>query len=101
MKRGMTGGAHRGPVAATRQRRTIRFVQVLLVVLSGCFLLFGAYAWTARTVGQAVVLIALGIVAIGTAWALSDGPSVRVPTPARLDELATRAEATAIERARN
>ena len=62
-------------------------------------LVFGAYSWTARSAGQAVVLMALGAAAMVTAWALSDGPSVRVPTPARLDELATRAEAAAIERA--
>jgi hypothetical protein len=52
-----------------------------------------------RGIAQVVVLTILGGVAIGAAGLLSDGPSVRIPTPARLDELAGRAEAVAIEKA--
>ena len=37
MKRQMAGGAHRGPVAPNRQRRTIRFVQLLLVLAAAGF----------------------------------------------------------------
>lgn len=99
MKRAATGGAHRGPVAPGRQRRTIRFVQVLLAVIALALVAFGVFSFANRTTGQAVVLLVTGAFAGGAAYLLSDGPSVRVPTPARLDELAGRAERVAMEKA--
>ena len=99
MKRAATGGAHRGPVAPERQRRTIRFVQILLVVIALGLITFGAFSFAERTSTQAIVLLVIGALAGGAAYLLSDGPSVRVPTPARLDELAGRAERVALEKA--
>ncbi|HEX2295201.1 MAG TPA: hypothetical protein VHN37_07830 [Actinomycetota bacterium] len=117
MKRTMTGGTHRGPLGLRRQRRTIRFVQVLLVITAAALLLFAGYAW-GRSAGydagaragdidaprppsgaQTVVLAVLGLVALGGALALQGDGTVRIPTPSRLDELAGRAERQAIERA--
>ena len=108
----MGGGALRGPVAPTRQRKTIRFVQILLVMTAvGTFVFAGiAFARDGAeqsggveprdpSVLQPLVLVVMGLAALATARGLSDGPSVRVPTPARLDELAGRAERVAIERA--
>lgn len=112
----MTGGAHRGPVGLLRQRRTIRFVQTLLVLLAAGLLLFAGYSWgraagfeTARRADeldaprapsavQTVVLGALGFGALGAAVLLQGGP-VRIPVPARLEELAGRAESAAVDRA--
>ena len=100
MKRGMVGGAHRGPVAPSRQRRTVRFTQMLLVLVSGGLMMFAGYSLALdRSLSQVFVLMVLGGIAIGAAGMLSDGPSVRIPTPARLDDLAGRAEAVAIEKA--
>jgi hypothetical protein len=48
--------------------------------------------------GQGVVLVLLGVGALGAALALQ-GPGVRIPTPARLEDLTARAEAAAIDRA--
>lgn len=111
------GGAHRGPVGASRQRRTIRLVQVLLVLISGALMVFAGYSLgrvdgfrTAQastsfdrprppSVAQPVVLMILGAVAIVAAASLQKGESVRMPTPARLDEFVGRAERTAIEKA--
>jgi hypothetical protein len=117
MKRTMTGGTHRGPLGLRRQRRTIRFVQVLLVVTAAGLLLFAGYAW-GRSAGydagaraheidaprppsgaQTIVLAVLGLTALGGAVVLQGDGTVRIPTPARLDELAGRAERQAIERA--
>ncbi|MCA1706061.1 MAG: hypothetical protein LC808_23500 [Actinobacteria bacterium] len=98
MKRAVTGGAHRGPVAPTRQRRTIRFVQLVLGLFSIGMIAFGVYAIGARDASQAGVLMVLGLVFAGAAYLLSDGPSVRIPTPARLDELAGRAEQVALNK---
>ncbi|MDQ3916307.1 MAG: hypothetical protein M3323_13435 [Actinomycetota bacterium] len=117
MKRSMGGGTHRGPVALRRQRRTIRFVQILLVVTAAGLLLFAGYA-LGRTSGydagaeagaidaprrpsnvQTVVLGVLGLAALGGALFLQGDGTVRVPTPARLEELVGRAESQAIERA--
>lgn len=116
MKRGMGGGAHRGPVGLSRQRRTIRFVQLLLVVIAASLLLFAGYSW-GRASGyddgrrsraldqppppagtQAIVLAILGLGALGGALVLQGRGGVRIPTPARLEELAGRAEATLSER---
>ena len=113
----MTGGTHRGPLGLRRQRRTIRFVQILLVVTAAGLLLFAGYAW-GRSSGydagtrageidaprspsgvQTVVLSALGLAALGGALVLQGDGTVKIPTPARLDELAGRAERQAIERA--
>jgi hypothetical protein len=114
----MGGGAHRGPVGITRQRRTLRFVQALLVLVAASLLLFAGYQWgraggfadahTAGTAGgptppsgvQVVALGVLGAAALTAALALQGSGGIRVPTPARLDELAGRAEAAAVERAR-
>jgi hypothetical protein len=113
----MGGGAHRGPVAVTRQRRTLRFVQGLLVVIAAGLLVFAGHQWgrssgfeDARAVAdlggpkqpsaiQVIVLTVLGLAALGAAVALQGPGGIRIPTPARLDELAGRAEAVAVERA--
>lgn len=117
MKRTMGGGAHRGPVGLRRQRRTIRFVQILLIVAAAALLMFAGYA-LGRTSGydagaqagqidaprrpssaQTVVLGLLGIGALAGALFLQGDGSVRVPTPARLEELVGRAETQAIQQA--
>lgn len=113
----MTGGTHRGPLGLRRQRRTIRFVQILLVLTAAGLLLFAGYA-LGRSSGydaglrdgeidapgrpssaQTIVLSLLGLSALGGALLLQGDGTVRIPTPARLDELAGRAEQQAIERA--
>jgi hypothetical protein len=118
MKRQTFGGAHRGPVAPTRQRRTIRIMQVIFLLFAIGLFVFAVFSWLdARTYyfssgpsaylgdppqesyGQAVALAVLAAVSLGAALTLRDGRSVRIPTPASLDELAGRAEATALERA--
>lgn len=116
MKRSLGGGARRGPVGHTRQRRAIRIVQVLLVLGAAGLLLFAGYSWGlssgyergTRTSGldrpaspdawQTIALAALGVLALGAATALQ-GSGVRIPVPARLDELSARAEQAAVERA--
>ena len=98
MKRQAIAGSHRGPVAPTRQRRTLRFVQLCFGAVGFGLIAFGAYSFAERTIPQAVVLVFTGVVSLGAAYLLSDGPSVRIPTPARLDELAGRAEKVAIEK---
>ncbi len=117
MKRAVTGGAHRGPVAPTRQRRTIRFVQILLVLTAAALLVFAGYSYgrvdgyeagqraeaidapREPSIVQPVVLVVLAGAAFGAALLLQERSSVRIPTPARLDELTQRAEQVAIERA--
>lgn len=113
----MGGGTHRGPLGLRRQRRTIRFVQILLVAAAAVLLLFAGYSW-GRSSGyeagaragdidaprepsgsQTIVLGILGLVALGGAVVLQGDGTVRIPTPARLEELAGRAERQAIERA--
>ena len=118
MKRAALGGAHRGPVAPTRQRRTIRFIQLLLVLFAVGLLVFAGYSF-GREAGykdglraeeidapsepslvQGVVLVLLGGIALGGASLLNaGGGAVRIPTPAALDDLAGRAESVALERA--
>lgn len=118
MKRAMTAGSHRGPVAPGRQRRTLRFVQILLVLTAGALIALAGYSY-GRVAGyedarrsdaldaprrpsivQPIVLVALGGVALGAAFLLQDPRGgVRMPTPARLDEFAGRAEQAAIEKA--
>ncbi|MDP9068874.1 MAG: hypothetical protein M3N53_11100 [Actinomycetota bacterium] len=117
MKRAALGGAHRGPVAPTRQRRTIRFVQGLLIAAAIAFFVFSGYAFgraagfdEGRRAGgfdaprdpsvvQAIVLLVLGGVALGGGFLLNGGGTVRLPTPARLEDLAGRAESVAVQRA--
>lgn len=117
MKRSMAGGAHRGPVAPTRQRRTIRFIQLLLVLTAAGLLAFAGYSY-GRADGydagtrateidaprepsqvQTVVLVVIAGLAFAAATMLQESSTVRVPTPSRLDELAGRAEQVAIEKA--
>ncbi|MDQ3986282.1 MAG: hypothetical protein M3280_07255 [Actinomycetota bacterium] len=117
MKRGMGGGAHRGPVAPTRQRRTLRFVQGLLVALAVVLLMFAGYSLGKRagyeegrratdfdaprrpSIAEVVVPGLLGVGVIVGALLLQSQGGIRMPTPARLDELAGRAEDEALERA--
>ncbi|MQB00430.1 MAG: hypothetical protein GEU78_09090 [Actinobacteria bacterium] len=117
MKRQIGGGTGRGPSALGRQRRTIRLVQVLMALLAVGLLTFAGYT-AGRATGfeegrraaaidapaepstvQTVSLVVLGALLLGAAFALQAQGGLRMPTPARLDELATRAEATAIDRA--
>ena len=114
----MAGGAHRGPVAHDRQRKTIRFVQILLVLVAAGLLLFAGYS-AGRSSGydagvqateeesaprkpstaQTIVLSVLALGALGGAYVLGGPEGVRIPTPARLDELAGRAESAAVQKA--
>jgi hypothetical protein len=116
MKRSLGGGAHRGPVGHARQRRSIRIVQALLVLCAAGLLVFAGYSWglssgyeraaetsvidrpSPPSPWQTVVLLVLGLVSLGAATALQ-GPGVRIPVPARLEELSARAERVAVERA--
>ena len=92
-------------------------MQVVLVLTAAGLLLFAGYA-LGRTSGydagtqagqidaprrpssiQTVVLGVLGLGALAGALFLQGDGTVRVPTPARLEELVGRAESQAIERA--
>jgi hypothetical protein len=113
----MTGGTYRGPVGVGRQRKAVRIVQVLLVLIAAGLLLFAGYSLGVRsgyeqgrqggelgapqppTFSQVVVPAALGMGALTAAFLLQSPGGVRIPSPARLDELAGRAEATAVDRA--
>ncbi|MEA2487891.1 MAG: hypothetical protein QOF16_1545 [Actinomycetota bacterium] len=112
----MTGGAHRGPLAPTRQRKTLRFMQGLLAVIAVALFVFAGFTltrvWgstrpnsaelgapTKPSVIQPIVLILLGAGVLAGARALQSPEGIRMPTPARLEELAGRAEKVAIERA--
>lgn len=113
----MGGGSARGPVAHSRQRRTIRFMQGLLIAMAAALLLFAGYSWgrsagydqglaagdidapSAPSSTQTVVLVLLGAGSLAAAFLLQrDGVAV-VPTPAKLDTLAGRAEQAMIEKA--
>ncbi len=116
MKRAALGGAHRGPVAPTRQRRTIRFIQTLLILFAIGLFVFAAYSFKEvvsfdpppdgaaidaprePSVVQPLVLGVLGFIFL-TGGVLLGGRTVRIPTPARLEELVGRAESVALERA--
>lgn len=118
MKRQMGGGTYRGPLGLRRQRRTIRFTQILLILIAAGLLMFAGYSWgkaagyddgrrseelgappRASTV-QVLVLGALGVTSLLGALLLQGGPeTVRIPTPKRLDELAGRAESAAVDKA--
>lgn len=110
----MTGGTHRGPAGLRRQARAVRLTQILLVVVAAGLLLFAGYGWGRDTaagpghpadpesrpsLARTVVLAVLAAGALGTAFALQGPGGVRIPTPARLEELAGRAEAEAVQRA--
>jgi hypothetical protein len=94
MKRQAVAGTVRGPVAPTRQRRTLRMVQVLLVLVAGGLLVFGGYA-----LGKSAGYEDAQKGALGAAVALQGPAGPRMPTPGRLEELAGRAEDEAIGRA--
>lgn len=92
-------------------------MQVMLVAIAAALLMFAGYSWgradgfdagrrsteaggpTRPSVVQVLVLGVLGLGSLAGAYALGGPGGVRIPTPARLDELAGRAEATAVERA--
>ena len=115
MKRAAVGGAHRGPVALGRQRRTLRLVQAILVAIAVGLLLFAGYSLGQRSttegpdgafdatrkppVTQTVVLAVLGVGSFVGALLLQGESGIRLPTPARLEDLAGRAERVALERA--
>ena len=110
MKRTMAGGSHRGPVAHGRQTRTIRLMQILFVLIA---VGLGAYAFATfgssegDPIGgrhdpgnaQPIVLLVLAAGSLAAAGALGGRAGVRIPTPARLEELVGRAEEAAVERA--
>jgi hypothetical protein len=116
MKRSMAGGAHRGPPAHSRQRRTLRFMQILLAVIAAALFAYAGYSW-GRTTGweqgrssreidaparpgpaQVIVLAVLGAGTLAGAWLIGGPGPVRMPTPARLEELTGRARQAAAER---
>lgn len=111
------GGAHRGPVAHSRQRRTLRLVQALLVLIAAGLLMYAGYALgrsrgyddgkaagelgapTDPSLGEVIVPALLGLGSLCGALLLQGQGGLRMPTPARLDELAGRAEQAAIDKA--
>ena len=113
----MLGGAHRGPVALDRQRRTIRLVQIILVLVAVGLIVFAGSSFLevvdyeapsggasferprAPSLVQPVVLALLGAASMAVAASLGLGRTVKLPTPARLEEFVGRAEGAAIERA--
>ena len=117
VKRGMVGGAHRGPVAHSRQRRTLRLVQGLLVLIAAGLLIFAGFALgrsrgydegreagdlgapAEPSLAEVVVPALLGLGSLAGALILQGQGGIRMPTPARLEELAGRAEQAAIEKA--
>jgi hypothetical protein len=119
MKRSMAGGAHRGPPAHTRQRRTLRMMQILLALVAAGMFAFAGYSLGRATgwdegrrardidaparpgMAQVVVLVALGAGALTGAWLLGGPGVVKMPTPARLEELTGRAQQAAAERDRD
>jgi hypothetical protein len=117
MKRTMGGGSYRGPVGILRQRRTIRFVQICLIAIAAALLMLAGYSQgrvsgfeqgrrvhsvgvaSAPSTSKTVVLVILGAGFLGAAVLLQGQGGVRMPVPARLEELTGRAETSAIERA--
>jgi hypothetical protein len=93
-------------------------MQILLAVVAAAMFAFAGYSWgratgwdEGRRAGgidaptrpgavQVVVLVALGAGALAGAWLLGGPGPVRMPTPARLEELTGRAEQAAAERER-
>jgi hypothetical protein len=92
-------------------------MQALLVLTAAGLLMFAGYSWGRATgfdegrrsgeIGgparpsttQVIVLGVLGLGALAGAFLLGGPGAVRIPTPARLDELTGRAQATVAERA--
>jgi hypothetical protein len=117
MKRQAIAGSVRGPVAPTRQRRTLRLVQILLILIAAGLLMFAGYALgksagyedgrsaddlggpSKPSIAETIVPGILGLGVLGAAFALQGPGGLRMPTPARLDELAGRAENAAVGRA--
>jgi hypothetical protein len=112
----MGGDALRGPLGAERQRRTLRLMQVILVLIAGGIMMLAGYSYgrvqgyeagqraesfdapRPPSPGQTIALMILGGIPVAIALLLERG-GLGVPTPARLDELTGRAEQAAIERA--
>lgn len=104
----MAGGAHRGPVEIRRQRRTVRFVQGLLVLIGASLLVFAGYSMgrseSVRSddlvpprdpgAAQTIVLSLLGLGTLGLALGLQGSGGVRLPTPHSLRDF----ERSALER---
>jgi hypothetical protein len=106
----MVGGAYRGPVGVGRQRRAIRLVQGLLVLLAAGLLAFAGYSLGLKSgyddgkragevdaprppaATQTIVLGVLGLAAFGAALGLQSEGGVRLLTPARLREMEARGE---------
>ena len=85
-------------------------MQGLLVVIAAGLLLVAGYQWgrsedasasgsPSPSAMQVVALALLGTASFAGAISLQGRGGIRIPTPARLDELAGRAEKVAIERA--
>jgi hypothetical protein len=92
-------------------------MQGLLVVVAAGLLMLAGYSWGRASgfdagkradevggprepgIGATVVLAALGLGALAGAFILGGPEGVRIPSPARLEELAGRAEATAVDKA--
>jgi hypothetical protein len=92
-------------------------MQGLLVVVAAGLLMLAGYSWGRASgfdagkradevggprepgVGATVVLAALGLGALTGAFVLGGPEGVRIPSPARLEELAGRAEAVAVDKA--
>lgn len=103
MKRGMVGGAYRGPVGVGRQRRTIRSVQILLALIAAGLLVFAGYSFGEKagfedgrrsaeapaepSTSQGIVLVILGLGAMAACVGLQTEGGVRLLTPARLREM--------------
>ena len=93
----MGGGNLRGPVGIVRQRRTIRFVQICLVLIAALLMLAGYSMGRVKgfeqgrrgTVGapaapssaKTVVIAILGLGALGAAVLLQGQGGVRLPSP--------------------
>jgi hypothetical protein len=110
----MVGGAYRGPVGFGRQRRTIRIVQVLLVLIAGGLLVFAGYSMGQSSgyergqksdelgapskpgVSQTIALTILGLAFLGGAFAIQSEGGVRLLTPARLRDMELRGEGAPI-----
>ena len=101
----MVGGAYRGPVGVGRQRRTIRMIQGLLVLIATGLLMFAGYslgqsagfedgrraesldAPDKPAASQTFVLALLGLGTFAAALLLQTEGGVRLLTPKKLLEL--------------
>lgn len=101
----MVGGAHRGPVGPGRQRRAIRLVQGLLILIAAISLGLAGYSYGERagiakgarsggidaprepSLAQSIVLGVIGLGAFTVTLLLQASGGVRFPTPARLRDL--------------